>query len=164
MLDIGGWEFLLVAFVLIMVVGPKELPKMLRSFTQFTRQMRRMAREFTDGMNQIANDAEVAELKKAMDKAKGGDLDELADAIDPGGEVGKSVRELKSAVDKDASGEDMKEIENLAGEAGQNIAKDAMRDDVIDDAIFDDDTPAKPLAEADEPAKTPVKKAAKKKS
>ena len=30
MLDIGGWEFLIVAFVLIMVVGPKELPKMLR--------------------------------------------------------------------------------------------------------------------------------------
>ena len=27
MLDIGGWEFLVVAFVLIMVVGPKELPK-----------------------------------------------------------------------------------------------------------------------------------------
>ena len=53
MLDIGGWEFLVVAFVLIMVVGPKELPRMLRSFTQFSRSMRKMAREFTDGMNQI---------------------------------------------------------------------------------------------------------------
>ena len=40
MLDIGGWEFLLVAFVLVMVVGPKELPAMLRSFTKLTRQMR----------------------------------------------------------------------------------------------------------------------------
>ena len=68
MLDIGGWEFLVVAFVLIMVVGPKELPKMLRSFTTLTKQMRRMAREFTDGMNQIAEDAEVAELKQAMNK------------------------------------------------------------------------------------------------
>ena len=56
MLDIGGWEFLVVAFVLIMVVGPKELPKMLRSFTKLTKQMRYMAREFTDGMNQIASD------------------------------------------------------------------------------------------------------------
>ena len=36
MLDIGGWEFLVVAFVLIMVVGPKELPRMLRSFTQLS--------------------------------------------------------------------------------------------------------------------------------
>ena len=96
MLDIGGWEFLVVAFVLIMVVGPKELPKMLRGFTNLTKQMRRMAREFTDGMNQIAADAEVADLKAAMGKAKSGDLDELADAIDPDGTVGESVRDMKN--------------------------------------------------------------------
>ena len=151
MLDIGGWEFLVVAFVLIMVVGPKELPRMLRSFTQFTRQMRKMAREFTDGMNQIATDAEVAELKKAMDKAKDGDLDELADAIDPGGEVGESVRDLKNAVDKDAAAEDMKEIGGLTSEAGKDIAEDATRDE---------GAPEKAAV----PAKKPAKKAARKKS
>ena len=41
MLDIGGWEFLVVAFVLLMVVGPKELPNMLRGFTRATRRIRR---------------------------------------------------------------------------------------------------------------------------
>ena len=151
MLDIGGWEFLVVAFILIMVVGPKELPKMLRSFTQFTRQMRKMAREFTDGMNQIATDAEVAELKKAMDKAKDGDLDELADAIDPGGEVGESVRDLKNAVDKDTAAEDIKEIGGLASEAGKDIAEDATRDE---------GAPEKAAV----PAKKPAKKTARKKS
>ena len=129
MLDIGGWEFLVVAFVLIMVVGPKELPRMLRSFTQFSRSMRKMAREFTDGMNQIANDAEVAELKKAMNEAKGGDLDNLASAIDPGGDVGESVRDLKESMDKDAAAEDIKEIGNMAGKAGQDIADDAKADE-----------------------------------
>ena len=129
MLDIGGWEFLVVAFVLIMVVGPKELPRMLRSFTQFSRSMRKMAREFTDGMNQIANETEVAELKKAMNEAKGGDLDKLASAIDPGGEIGESVRDLKDRMDKDAAAEDMKEISNLAGKAGQDIADDAKADE-----------------------------------
>ena len=129
MLDIGGWEFLVVAFVLIMVVGPKELPRMLRSFTQFSRSMRKMAREFTDGMNQIANDAEVAELKKAMNEAKGGDLDKLASAIDPGGDVAESVRDLKDSMDKDAAAEDIKEIGNMAGKAGQDIADDAKADE-----------------------------------
>ena len=129
MLDIGGWEFLVVAFVLIMVVGPKELPRMLRSFTQFSRSMRKMAREFTDGMNQIANDAEVAELKKAMNEAKGGDLDKLASAIDPDGDVGESVRDLKDSMDKDAAAEDIKEIGNMAGKAGQDIADDAKADE-----------------------------------
>ena len=129
MLDIGGWEFLVVAFVLIMVVGPKELPRMLRSFTQFSRSMRKMAREFTDGMNQIANDAEVAELKKAMNEAKDGDLDKLASAIDPGGDVGASVRDLKDSMDKDAATEDIAEIGNMAGKAGQDIADDAKADE-----------------------------------
>lgn len=155
MLDIGGWEFLVVAFILIMVVGPKELPRMLRSFTQFTRQMRRMAREFTDGMNQIATDAEVADLKKAMDKAKGGDLDELAEAIDPGGEVSETVRELKNTMDKDGADEDMKEIGDLAGEAGQVIA---------DDTVPDEGPSENAAAKAAAPAKTSAKKAAVKKS
>mgnify|MGYP002620634128 CR=1 FL=1 len=130
MLDIGGWEFLVVAFVLIMVVGPKELPRMLRTFTGFTKQMRKMAREFTDGMNKIADDAEVADLKKAMNKAKSGDLDDLANAIDPGGDVGDSVRELKDSIDKDAASDDLKEIRKMANAAGQDIADDAISDDV----------------------------------
>ena len=129
MLDIGGWEFLVVAFVLIMVVGPKELPKMLRSFTNLTKQMRRMAREFTDGMNQIAEDAEVAELKQAMNKAKSGDLDELAEAIDPGGTMGDSVRDMKDSVSGSSATDEMKEIGDLASEAGDHIAADARDDE-----------------------------------
>ena len=129
MLDIGGWEFIVVAFVLIMVVGPKELPRMLRTFTGFTKQMRKMAREFTDGMNKIADDAEVADLKKAMGKAKSGDLDDLANAIDPGGDVGDSVRELKDSLDKDAASDDLKDIGKMAGDAGKDIANDANSDD-----------------------------------
>lgn len=128
MLDIGGWEFLVVAFVLIMVVGPKELPKMLRSFTNLTRQMRRMAREFTDGMNQIAADADVAELKQAMDKAKSGDLDELAEVIDPDGTVGESVREVKDSVSGAGASDEMKEIGEMASKAGDGIAADAKQD------------------------------------
>ena len=137
MLDIGGWEFLLVAFVLIMVVGPKELPRMLRTFTGFTKQMRKMAREFTDGMNKIADDAEVADLKKAMNKAKSGDLDDLANAIDPGGEVGDSVRELKDSLDKDDAADNLKDIGKMAGKAGQDIADDAKSDEPADTAAED---------------------------
>jgi len=128
MLDIGGWEFLVVAFVLIMVVGPKELPRMLRSFTQFSRSMRKMAREFTDGMNQIAADAEVADLKAAIGKPQSGDLGALADAIDPDGTVGESVRDMKNSVGGTVSSDDIKEIGDLAGEAGDRIAADAKDD------------------------------------
>ena len=128
MLDIGGWEFLVVAFVLIMVVGPKELPRMLRSFTSFTKQMRKMGREFTDGMHQLAADADVADLKATMDKAKSGNLDELASAIDPGGSVSDQVRELGDSV-KAAADDDVSMIGDMANEAGEAIAAESRGSD-----------------------------------
>ena len=102
---------------------------MLRGFTNLTKQMRRMAREFTDGMNQIAADAEVADLKQAMNKAKSGDLDELAEAIDPEGSVGESVRDMKHSVSGSSASGEMREISELAAEAGDRIAADAKEDD-----------------------------------
>ena len=128
MLDIGGWEFLLVAFVLVMVVGPKELPAMLRSFTKLTRQMRSVAREFTDGMNQIAVDAEVAEVKKAISQARSGDLDAVAAAIDRDGDLGASVKEARDAMHGDNVAAAVDEITDLARESGQEIAASAEND------------------------------------
>ena len=122
MLDIGGWEFLVVAFVLVMVVGPKELPKMLRGFTGIMRQIRRAANEFTSSMTDLANEADVADLKKTLDQAKSGNLDEIADAIDPTGGVGKTVGSLKGSIGNDAAGEDVKDIGKIAKEAGDEMA------------------------------------------
>ena len=70
MLDIGGWEFLVVAFVLLMVVGPKELPNMLRGFTRAVRRIRSMASEFTRGMEDLASDNELGDLKSTIADVK----------------------------------------------------------------------------------------------
>ena len=122
MLDIGGWEFLVVAFILVMVVGPKELPKMLRGFTGIMRQIRRAANDFTSSMTDLANEADMADLKKTLDQAKSGNLDEIADAIDPTGGVGETVGSLKDSISKDAAGDDVKDIGTIAKEAGDEMA------------------------------------------
>tara|TARA_B100001093_G_scaffold201609_1_gene193696 strand:- start:428 stop:1036 length:609 start_codon:yes stop_codon:yes gene_type:complete len=155
MLDIGGWEFLLVAFVLVMVVGPKELPAMLRSFTKLTRQMRSVAREFTDGMNQIAVDAEVAEVKQAISKARSGDLGAVADAIDPDGDLGASVKDAREAMHGENTAAAVDEITNLARASGREIGGIAEKGIAPSAAIA---SPDQPLT-----AKTPTK-AAKAKS
>ena len=121
MLDIGGWEFLIVAFVLVMVVGPKELPRMLRSFTGILRQVRRMANEFTSSMTDLANESDMADLKKTLDQAKSGDLSKIADAIDPGGDVSNAVGDLTEAA-KSASGKDVDQIKSIAKETGDELA------------------------------------------
>ena len=49
--SIGGIEMLIIAIVAIVVVGPKDLPKLLRGFGNFTRQIRSMAGDFQNSID-----------------------------------------------------------------------------------------------------------------
>ena len=122
MLDIGGWEFLVVAFVLLMVVGPKELPKLLRGFTRAMRRVRSMASEFTRGMEDLASDNELGDLKSTIADVKSGNLNQIADKIDPGGGLKASVSDIKSNGDFDDAIEELSSIKNIGGDAGQQMA------------------------------------------
>ena len=121
MLDIGGWEFLIVAFVLLMVVGPKELPKMLRGFTRAMRQVRSMASEFTRGMEDLATDSELGDLKNTIADVKTGNLTGIADKIDPGGELKESVAEIKSSADLDSTSDDLADLKDVGDETRQQM-------------------------------------------
>ena len=145
MLDIGGWEFLVVAFVLIMVVGPKELPKMLRGFTRVMRQVRSMAAEFSRSMQNMADDAELGDLKGTLEDVKRGNLAGVADAIDPAGNLKDSVEDLKKSATETGLQDDVGEIRNLAGTTGDGFAE------VINQAPEDD---AKAAAPSDTKTKT----------
>ena len=68
MLDIGFPEFLLISFVLLIVVGPKDLPKVLRSITTFIRKIKSMASQFHSGIDDLANEAEISDLRKKVSK------------------------------------------------------------------------------------------------
>ena len=125
MLDIGGWEFLIVAFVLIMVVGPRELPKMLRGFSQIIRQVRSMASEFSRGMQDMADEAELSDIKGAFEEVKRGNLTGVADAIDPGGDLKDTVEDLKTSARETGLREDVDEIKDLAITTGDGIVETA---------------------------------------
>ena len=68
MLDIGFPEFLLISFVLLIVVGPKDLPKVLRSITTFIRKIKSMASQFHSGIDDLANESEISDLRKEVSK------------------------------------------------------------------------------------------------
>jgi sec-independent protein translocase protein TatB len=63
---IGASELLLIAIVALIVVGPKDLPRLLRSIGQFTRKIQSMAREFQDHLNEAAKEAGVDDIKKEV--------------------------------------------------------------------------------------------------
>lgn len=64
--DIGWWELVVTAMVAIIVVGPKDLPKLLRVVGKWTARARAMASEFQRGLDEMAREAEVEELREKM--------------------------------------------------------------------------------------------------
>lgn len=64
MFDIGYSELLLIAIVTLLVVGPKELPNLLRTVGQWTAKARSMARHFRSGFDTMVREAEIEEMNK----------------------------------------------------------------------------------------------------
>ena len=67
MFDISWTEFLLIGVVALIVIGPKELPTVMRTVGQYTRKIRRMASEFQGQFQEAMREAEMADLKKQVD-------------------------------------------------------------------------------------------------
>src|SRR6476620_7634308 len=66
MFDIGWSELLVIAVVAIIVVGPKELPRLMRTFGHYVGKLRRMAADFQRQFEDAVRDSEIDEVRKAM--------------------------------------------------------------------------------------------------
>jgi sec-independent protein translocase protein TatB len=66
MFDIGWSELLVVAAVAIVVIGPKELPRLMRTFGHYTGKLRRAAAEFQRQFEEAMRESEIEEVRKAM--------------------------------------------------------------------------------------------------
>jgi sec-independent protein translocase protein TatB len=67
MFDISWTEFLLIGVVALIVIGPKELPTVMRSLGQWTRKVRSMAADFQNQFHEAMREAEMTDLKKQVD-------------------------------------------------------------------------------------------------
>ncbi len=86
MLDIGWSELLVVGVVALIVVGPKELPRLFRTVGQFVGKARSMAREFQRAMERAADEAGVNEVRDSFTKAasvRDLGLDDIRDTLNP---------------------------------------------------------------------------------
>jgi sec-independent protein translocase protein TatB len=61
-------EIVLIGVVALIVIGPKELPAVLRAIGQWTTKIRRMAGEFQSQFQEAMREAEMADLKKQVDE------------------------------------------------------------------------------------------------
>ncbi len=88
MFDIGWTEMLVIAIVMIVVVGPKDLPKMLRTFGKTTAKLRSMAGDFQKQFNEALKEAELDEVKKSVDSLRG---------LNPTAEIKKQLNPFEKA-------------------------------------------------------------------
>jgi sec-independent protein translocase protein TatB len=93
MLEVGWSELLVIAIVMIVVVGPKDLPKMLRTFAGFAKKARGMANEFQSQFNDAMRDAELDDVRKTIADVRSlNPKNALKDAFDPIRKAGEDVK------------------------------------------------------------------------
>lgn len=93
MFDIGWDEMALVAVVALIVIGPKDLPQVLRMCGQWVRKAREMAGEFQRGMDDMVRESEIGDLKKQVEKVADTNAlrREIENTIDPTGAIAKGL-------------------------------------------------------------------------
>jgi sec-independent protein translocase protein TatB len=72
MFDFSWGELILIGAVALIVIGPKELPGVLRAIGQWTTKIRRMAAEFQSQFQEAMREADMADLKREIDTATEG--------------------------------------------------------------------------------------------
>jgi sec-independent protein translocase protein TatB len=105
MFDISWTEFLLIGVVALVVIGPKELPAVMRTMGQWTRKVRGMASDFQNQFQEAMREAEMADLKKQVDDMARDvkDMNPLKGVRDDIENVGKDVEHsLSSAPEQTA--------------------------------------------------------------
>lgn len=119
MFDIGWTEMVAIAIVAILVIGPRELPKALRTAGKFIAKARSMARDFQSGFDDLVREAELEEVKSKIDKS-----------VDPSGTLDGLFDDEKP----DKVGDTDKRIASNTGNTGDTPAAEEDKPELIDAA------------------------------
>ena len=99
--DFGWTELLVIAIVLIVVVGPKDLPRVIRGFSKSLGSMRKMAGDFRKQFDDALSEAELDDLKTLASDVKSMDpRSKIKEALNPLGEIGKDINDELKGVAK----------------------------------------------------------------
>ena len=101
MFSFGWGEILLILVVVIIVVGPKDIPKFLRQIGNLSKSIKKISREFKSSLNQIAEETDLKDVKNSIT-----DVTNLNKDLDIKSNLNneiKTIKETISSVEKDVS-------------------------------------------------------------
>ena len=95
-----GWsEIALIVIVVIIVVGPKEIPNLLKQIGSFTKSLKKISRDFKNSLNELAEENDLSDVKKSISEIKN-----IQKNLDPTVDFKKEINSIKDTVgslDKD---------------------------------------------------------------
>jgi sec-independent protein translocase protein TatB len=97
MFDISWSHLMVVLVVAIVVIGPKDLPRVLRAVGRWSGQVKRMARDFQNQFNEALREAELDSLKKDVE-----DIAKIDPMADVHAEMAKTNTEIMTELNKPA--------------------------------------------------------------
>ena len=159
MFGIDSSELLLIAIVALVVIGPKELPGLLRTWGKWMAQMRAMASEFRGHVDEMVRQSELDDVKKQLEGSSGFDLKDLDPTkqirahIEEGVAEGeKAIAEAKSNLDDqlaepESAPQVAVEAPEVAAEAPQIAAEPAAEPTPAPATENSEKKPAKAAAE-----------------
>ncbi len=96
--QLGFAEIIILALLAIIVVGPKDLPKLMRTFGQFMAKIRSLGQEFKNAFEEMGAEDEIAQMRKELAELKKmGSLEGLKDNVE--GEMRALDRDLRDSYD-----------------------------------------------------------------
>ncbi len=158
MFDLGWQEFMLIALIALIVVGPKDLPRVIRAVSQGIRRVRGVAREFHSSLEEVAREAELDDIRKqARDLANEGLDESLRKDLDPMGEIEHSIRNAQRQFNdaNSAIGTAEREFKSDIAKA-QEPAADAVGEPTAPEQSAPEPAPQPAQEPAQEPIKDPA--------
>ncbi len=128
MFDFSWSEILLIGVVALVVIGPKDLPRVLRTVGQWANRARGVAREFQFHLDEMIRESELDEVRKTMNAAVSTDIGTaVGNFIDPAREIEKSLSAPELYGGTSASAPAAAEVEEPAQLALPTIGAPAKR-------------------------------------
>jgi len=144
MFDIGWSELVLIGAVALVVIGPKELPGMLRTVGGAVTKIRRMAAEFQGQISEAMREAEMADVKKTVDG--------LNDSVSSGTSF-NPIQTIRDEIHNAVEGTNPASTTTTAAEPTISIPPPPPVPDLTPEQIAAAFAPVEPVVEATEPAK-----------
>ena len=106
MLTFGWGEIFLLVGIIIVVVGPKDLPKLIKQLSSFTRSIKKLSREFKTSLNDIAEHEDFKEVKTSINE-----VNKIKEDLNIEGQLKSEIQSIKDTTD--IIDKEVKEIKNI---------------------------------------------------